>query len=122
MRRVVRHELKFGEGCDLEGTLNLAADRFPVDLKVRNLRNAERIKAIVIPQVTPDILDNRVTVDVRAEKGMLLEKLDRPYFEFTGNYAVVAGLNGKLRENRGGKVALQKFKGKPAQGEVPVIW
>lgn len=125
MDQPVKLELKFAPECDLEGTLNVRKAGFPVDLKLRHVAGTDRARGKLTPEVGMDLMDSRMDVDVRLSDGSLSRSGAADYLKFNGNYSLVLGaaLGGpqpvSIRQNKGGKLAVNQYQTKPAQAEVP---
>ena len=108
----IEHEFKFGKGCDLEGKVVIRREPFPVDLKIRGLKEGNRLRAVLEPILEPNLMKQNALATVRVKKGRLTGAGDAEVLGFTADYAMLGGFDGKIRENRGGTLKAEAYRGK----------
>ncbi len=120
MRQPIVHSLRFAPGCDVQGTLRIAMDPFPIDLAVRNLPETRQLKGRVAVHLTPRILEQEADLDVDVSEGLARDGVGREILAFGSNYGATLGLSGRVKENRGGNVIARRFRGKPVHEVEPI--
>jgi hypothetical protein len=111
MNKTVQHTLKFKPGCDLEGTVNLSRDPFPVDLAVRNVPDATRVKATITPEVNPQLWDREVRVTMKADGGKFVDKAGAELMVFSSVFKTTLGLDGKPKKKSACDIHITRYKG-----------
>ncbi len=112
----IEHQVKFAEGCDLEGTLRLSSGGFPVDMKLRHVEGTERLKGYIQPNFTPDFSAKQVRVEIVGSKGEALPA----GLEFGFDYEFSMGMDGKIREDKGGTLSLTRFRKRKVTSRIPI--
>lgn len=108
----IYHEVRFSPTCDLQGKLRITQGSFPVDLALKNAGNLDRIRARVQAELRPRFREQDVDVTLTAKRGVLSKKSEEAFMGFGLEYGLKAGLDGKLKENRGGSVLVDSYRGK----------
>ncbi len=114
LRQTVPLVVKFKEGCDLEGTVNLGMTPFPLDLAVRNIPDADRVKGVVTPEIDPRLMDKEIDVTLKMDNAKLLGKKGAELVAFSSVVKMVSGLDGKSKSPPVCKVHITRYKGKKA--------
>jgi hypothetical protein len=118
LNRPVVHAVKFGKGCDIQGTATISRQPFTVDCEVRHVPNVSRIKAVVSGDAAPRFKDAQVDVTVHATDGQVIGTLgDAPGKElaaFTAVYKTTIGIDGKPRGTSTGEYHITRIKGEKA--------
>jgi len=117
----VSYEAKFAKGCDIEGTVALSRNPFPVDLATRGLPEVTRLKAVVTPTIDPELATQTLQVKLDAREGALFASEIR-LAAFSLSVTGAVGLDGKEREPPSGRVAIAEFRGKPTRYEEKFIF
>lgn len=120
LREPIVHSLRFSPGCDVQGTLRITMEPFPIDLALRNLPETRQVKGRVAVHLTPRILEQEADIDVDVTEGLARDGAGREILAFGSNYGATLGLNGRVKENRGGKVTARRFRGKPVHEVEPI--
>lgn len=108
----VRYDLKFGKGCDLQGSMTITQGSFPVDLQVRNLSyQVSRVQSLVEWVVVPELKQKKIEIKMNAKKARLVQTSKKELMAFDADYLLYTALNGKLQDNRGGTVSVTRYKG-----------
>jgi hypothetical protein len=108
----IRHTLKFAPGCDAEGTITLTRGLSPVDLTLRHLRDVSRVRANLATGLQADWMNQLGTIHVHAGSGVATLRQGGP-MGFEGDYEVVIGPEGSVRENRGGELRVSRLGASP---------
>lgn len=114
----IHQEFHFEKDCDLQGSVDIKNSPFPVDLAVRNVPDAKRIKGIVEPKIDPDLLEQVIQVRITIKQGLVTQASE--LMSFTADYPITTGLDGKIVKNAGGKVQVSRFKGSKVNISEPI--
>lgn len=112
LNQPVDHEWKFGKGCDAEGKLSLRRTTFPVDLRVRNIPDTDRIRAVVEPDFTPDFTNREIKIFVKAKEGVLSDKAKKELMGATVDFLAVVAMDGTVKDKGHGTIAVDRYRGK----------
>lgn len=104
---------KFSKGCDVEGTVSVSRDPFPLDLKLRHVKGADRVHAILTPTISPELSEGLVRVTLHVDQGSLFQGKGPAVLDFASVYRTALGMDGKPREKRQADVRVTKYRGKP---------
>jgi hypothetical protein len=105
----IRQKYAFAPGCDVQGTVTLTRGESPVDLELRHLKDLRRLQASLTAAFAPDWMNRTVKVTILARQGTATRPSGREPLGFAGDYAVVLGLDGSVRENRGGELRVTRL-------------
>lgn len=109
----IRHTYQFGKGCDVQGAVEIKRDPFPVDVAVRNLGEAKRLKGTVVPDFDGSFKTKQIRIDVKMPDSKLEKDKKAEYMKFDAEYKMVMGFDGRPKENSGGEVRVKSYAGKP---------
>lgn len=123
LNQSVEHEYKFAPGCDVEGRVVFKRDGFPVDLRVRGLKNVDRVKARVKLEALPELENGTVKVNADIREIALLNPKGAEHLAGNADYKMILEmLTGDPKENRGGTFNVSRYAGAKASGSVPFKW
>lgn len=102
----------FSEGCDVEGDAVLRREPFPLDVKLRNFLNVERLRATVDAEAKPDWTQGIVRAEVHF-KDATLESTRTGWngpVAFTAVIRVATGLADATGNDLAGEIRLYKVR------------
>jgi len=105
--------LVFQKNCDVQGKLVIDRKPFPFELQLRHLKGIDRVKAVMTPQVIPDLANKVVRVSILTDKGTLFSSKEGDVLGFSSEYHVAIGLDGKPAAKPTGEIHVTRFHGRP---------
>ncbi|MBI3555408.1 MAG: hypothetical protein HY074_03990 [Deltaproteobacteria bacterium] len=117
----IHQSFTFKEGCDIQGVLDITRTPFPVDLQLRNYQEYVRVRMQIQMTLALDLATQQAQVSVRANDGILSTTIEPRSMEFSGDYQFAIGMDGRMADNKGGKLKVNRLKGKAAAITVPLV-
>lgn len=102
---------RFAPGCDLQGTVRITPAPFPIDLELRHVAGAERVRATVASETQTELLEGVVRVTARTDDGVFLDGKGEA-LAFRARYRAELGLDGRPGPGNGGELVAKRFRGK----------
>jgi hypothetical protein len=110
--RQITLPMHYAQGCDVEGTVLMSKQPFPVDVAVRKIPDVTRFKSTVTPDWEPHFLQKEIKITLRADSARLVKKDGSDLVDFSAVFHTTHGMDGSRKGNPTCDVHITQYKGK----------